>query len=134
MAIETLEDIAEEMADKLGVYSEDRSDFVCSFKQRVRAAVEVERALDTHWRAAHQQGDTTMTTVDSTSDARTINNVMRHGYRVLSDDEKAQMQSVKDKGLELWTLINSMGDSRELSIAKTKAEEAVMWAVKHLTR
>jgi len=75
-----------------------------------------------------------MTTVDSTSDARTINNVMRHGYRVLSDDEKAQMQAVKDKGLELWTLINSMGDSRELSIAKTKAEEAVMWAVKHLTR
>ena len=55
MAIETLEDIAEEMADKLGVYSEDRSNFVCSFKQRVRAAVEVERALDTHWRAAHQQ-------------------------------------------------------------------------------
>lgn len=75
-----------------------------------------------------------MNTVDSTSDARTINNVMRHGYRVLSDDEKAQMQAVKDKGLELWTLINSMGDSRELSIAKTKAEEAVMWAVKHLTR
>ena len=75
-----------------------------------------------------------MTTVDSTSDARTINNVMRHGYRVLSDDEKAQMQALKDKGLEIWTLINSMGDSRELSIAKTKAEEAVMWAVKHITR
>lgn len=32
-----------------------------------------------------------MQTVDSTSDARTINNVMRHAYRVLSDDEKAQM-------------------------------------------
>lgn len=75
-----------------------------------------------------------MNTVDSTSDARTINNVMRHGYRVLSDDEKAQMQALKDKGLEIWTLINSMGDSRELSIAKTKAEEAVMWAVKHITR
>ena len=26
------------------------------------------------------------------------------------------------------------GTSRELSIAKTKAEEAVMWAVKHVTR
>jgi hypothetical protein len=75
-----------------------------------------------------------MNTVDSTSDARTINNVMRHGYRVLSDDEKEQMQALKDKGLEIWTLINSMGDSRELSIAKTKAEEAVMWAVKHITR
>lgn len=75
-----------------------------------------------------------MNTVDSTSDARTINNVMRHGYRVLSDDEKAQMQAIKDKGLELWTLIGSIGESRELSIAKTKAEEAVMWAVKHITR
>lgn len=71
--------------------------------------------------------------VDSTSDARTINNVMRHGYRVLTDAEKQQMQAIKDKGLELWTLIGTFGESRELSLAKNKAEEAVMWAVKHLT-
>ena len=32
-----------------------------------------------------------MTTVDSASDARTVNNVMRHEYRVLSEDEKAQI-------------------------------------------
>jgi hypothetical protein len=81
-----------------------------------------------------QPKEAEMTTVDSTSDARTINNVMRHGYRVLSDDEKAQMQAIKDKGLELWTLIGSIGESRELSLAKTKAEESVMWAVKHVTR
>jgi len=72
-------------------------------------------------------------TVDSTSDQRTINNVMRHGYRVLSDDEKAQMQKIKDDGLALWELIDAIGGSRELSIAKTKIEEAVMWAVKHIT-
>lgn len=72
--------------------------------------------------------------VDSTSDQRTVNNVMRHEYRVLSDTEKATMQAVKDKGLELHNLIESIGQSRELSIAKTKTEEAVMWAVKHLTR
>ena len=72
--------------------------------------------------------------VDSTSDARTINNVMRHQYRVLSDAEKVQMQTIKDKGLELHDLIESIGASRELSLAKTKTEEAVMWAVKHLTR
>lgn len=72
-------------------------------------------------------------TVDSTSDQRVVNNVMRHGYRVLTDDEKAKMQAVKDKGLELWELINSMGTSRELSLAKTATEESVMWAVKHLT-
>ena len=72
--------------------------------------------------------------VDSTSDARTVNNTMRHQYRVLTDAEKAQMQAVKDKGLELHDLIEGIGASRELSIAKTKTEEAVMWAVKHLTR
>lgn len=71
--------------------------------------------------------------VDSTSDARTVNNVMRHQYRVLSDAEKAQMQAVKDKGLELHELIQGIGKSRELSLAATKTEEAVMWAVKHIT-
>lgn len=75
-----------------------------------------------------------MTTVDSTSDERTVNNVMRHQYRVLTDAEKQTMQAVKDKGLELHDLIESIGASRELSLAKTKTEEAVMWAVKHLTR
>jgi hypothetical protein len=72
--------------------------------------------------------------VDSTSDERTVNNVMRHQYRVLTDAEKQQMQAIKDKGLELHDLIESIGASRELSVAKTKTEEAVMWAVKHLTR
>lgn len=75
-----------------------------------------------------------MQTVDSTSDDRTVNNVMRHAYRILSDQEKQQMQAIKDKGLELHSLISSLGDSRELSIAKMKVEEAVMWGVKHLTR
>jgi hypothetical protein len=72
--------------------------------------------------------------VESTSDHRTVNNVMRHQYRVLSDAEKNAMQAIKDKGLELHDLIESVGQSRELSIAKTKTEEAVMWAVKHLTK
>lgn len=75
-----------------------------------------------------------MTTVNSTSDQRIVNNVMRHEYRVLSDVESAQMQSVKDKGLELHDLIGLLGTSREVSLAKTKTEEAVMWAIKHLTR
>lgn len=75
-----------------------------------------------------------MSTVDSTSDQRTVNNVMRHAYRVLSDEEKAQMQAIKDKGLELHNLLESVGQSRELSLAKTKTEEAVMWAVKHITK
>lgn len=72
--------------------------------------------------------------VDSQSDERVVNNVMRHAYRVLSEDEKNTMQAIKDRGLELHELIESIGQSRELAIAKTKAEEAVMWAVKHLTK
>lgn len=75
-----------------------------------------------------------MNTVPSTSDERTVNNVMRHAYRVLSDDEKAQMQKIKDMGLDFHNFIESVGQSRELSLAKTKVEEAVMWAVKHVTR
>lgn len=74
-----------------------------------------------------------MTTVDSTSDDRTVNNTMRHAYRVLSDAEKANMAAVKGKGLEFHSLIEGMGNSREISLAKTKIEEAVMWAVKHIT-
>ena len=72
--------------------------------------------------------------IDSTSDERTVNNVMRHQYRVLTDEERQQMQTVKDKGLEFHEYIRSLGASRELSLAQTKVEEAVMWAVKHLTR
>lgn len=74
-----------------------------------------------------------MAEVDSTSDQRTVNNTMRHAYRVLSDTEKAQMQDIKDAGLAFHDLVGSVGQSRELSLAKTKIEEAVMWAVKHIT-
>ena len=72
--------------------------------------------------------------VSSMSDARTTNNVMRHAFRVLSAEEKLTMQKIKDMGLELHGYFESLGTSRELSVAKTKIEEAVMWAVKHLTR
>lgn len=73
-------------------------------------------------------------TVDSTSDQRTVNNVMRHQYRVLEPHEKHNMQVIKDLGLKFHEQLESMGQSRELSLAKTRVEEAVMWAVKHLTR
>jgi hypothetical protein len=72
--------------------------------------------------------------VNSTSDQRTVNNVMRHEYRVLSAEEKIQMQQIKDFGLQFHDMLSDLGSSRELSIAKTKLEEVVMWSVKHLTR
>lgn len=92
--------------------------------------------------------------VNSAGDDRTANNALRHTYRVLSDAEKAQMVAIKDKGAEFLNLIDSLRSQpeplnhelggvidpmvacvfdRELNIASEKVEEAVMWAVKHIT-
>lgn len=60
--------------------------------------------------------------------------VMRHEYKTLSDDEQQEMQHIKDLGLDFHKYLENLGTSRELSIAMTKIEEAVMWAVKHVTR
>ncbi|MES1927533.1 hypothetical protein [Salinisphaera sp. T31B1] len=79
------------------------------------------------------QGNTMADHVDSTSNDRTTNNAVRHKYRVLTDEEKAQMQKIKDDGLAMLEYFDSIGQSRELSLAKTKIEEAVMWSCKHVT-
>ena len=71
--------------------------------------------------------------VDSASDARTANNAVRHKYRVLSDAEKQQMVDLKDLGAAFLAKCDEVGQSREMSLAKTNAEQAVMWAVKHVT-
>ncbi len=71
--------------------------------------------------------------VNSASDRRVENNVVRHEYRILTDEEKVAMRDLKDLGLAFITRVNSLGKSRELSLAVTKVEEAVMWAVKHVT-
>lgn len=89
------------------------------------------------------------THVDSASDGRVVNNTMRHNYRVLDAQEKADMLALKDAGMAFLTLLHQIGGScprtesqpaegarltsRELSLAGTKVEEAVMWAVKHVT-
>lgn len=71
--------------------------------------------------------------VDSYGDDRTVNNVMRHGYRVLGEEEKISMQTIKDIGLEFHEFLDALAPSREISIAKTKIEEAVMWAIKSVS-
>lgn len=82
-------------------------------------------------------------TVDSAGDQRVVNNVMRHEYRILGDREKEGMKALKDLGLEFIELLHEIGAtaksgdrfaSRELSLAATKIEEAVMWGVKHITK
>jgi len=61
--------------------------------------------------------------------------VMREGkpLRALTDAEISNLNTVKSAGREFFDLVASMGSSREISLAKTKIEEAVMWAVKGIT-
>ena len=71
--------------------------------------------------------------VASESDERTVNNAMRHQYRVLSDKEKAGMVRLKDLGEAfLDAVAETVPGGREQALARTKVEEAVMWAVKGL--
>ena len=48
------------------------------------------------------------------------------------------MKHIKDLGLEMHDYLEGLQQeteqSKELEIAKQKIEEAVMWAVKHITR
>jgi hypothetical protein len=74
-----------------------------------------------------------MNTVNSASDDRTANNAVRHQSRTLTDAEKAQMVELKDLGAAFLAKCDEVGHSREMSLAKTNAEQAVMWAVKHVT-
>ena len=73
--------------------------------------------------------------MNSESDERVVNNAARHQYRVLTEEEKASMVSIKDWGLGFIREIdNKVPAGRERSLAITKIEEAVMWAVKGLTQ
>ena len=72
--------------------------------------------------------------INSASDARTANNAVRHTYRVLTDAEKQQMLDLKDIGAAFIAKCQEIGGSREMSLAVTNAEQAVMWAVKHVTK
>lgn len=80
--------------------------------------------------------------VNSSGDDRTANNAVRHQYRRLSDAEKAQMETIKDMGAAFIAKLHEIGGtdpegdrfaSRDLSIANTAAEDAVMRAVRHIT-
>lgn len=72
--------------------------------------------------------------IESHLDDRTANNAVRHAYRVLTDEEKQQIVDLKDIGAAFIAKCQLIGGGRELALAITKAEEAVMWAVKHVTK
>lgn len=62
---------------------------------------------------------------------------MRQNYRELSEEEKAQVKDIKEIGAQFLSQLTSVerirGPGRELSIARTKIEEATMWATKFIT-
>lgn len=60
--------------------------------------------------------------------------VMRMEYRPLSADDSAKVVAIKGNAASLYGFLGTLGASRELSLAKTKLEEVVMWATKHITR
>lgn len=82
--------------------------------------------------------------IESADSGRVQLNVMRHHYKVLNEFEKDCMIKIKDQGLAFHELCAEIGlttgdpqrppGSRELALAQTKIEEAVMWAVKHITK
>ena len=49
--------------------------------------------------------------INSTSDERTVNNVMRHEYRVLTDLEKHHVSQLKNMGLAFVDLCDRIGAS-----------------------
>ena len=82
-------------------------------------------------------------TVDSASDDRTVNNAVRHQYRVLDESEKAHMNLFKDHGARFIEMCHEIGGtdpsgerlaSRDLALAVTHMEDAVMRAVRHITK
>jgi len=82
------------------------------------------------------------------ADSRVQNNAFRHQYRVLNESEKAHITKLKDLGAEFLAELHRVNQTysswrdgsdpklktRELSLAQTKIEEAVMWAVKSITQ
>lgn len=78
--------------------------------------------------------------VCSTSDDRIKNDVMHIHDKILSSEDKARIATIKDLGQEFHEYLAFLGrhsgelSSRGLNIASTKIEEAVMWAVKEITK
>lgn len=62
-----------------------------------------------------------------------VKDVMRRVSRPLTEAETVALDEIKTMGNHLHAMLEDLGASRELSIAKTKLEEAVMWASKHIS-
>ena len=53
--------------------------------------------------------------------------------RVLNDTERGLVAELELRYQDLYAHLLTLGHSRELALARTKTEEAYMWAVRHIT-
>lgn len=61
-----------------------------------------------------------------------MTNIFRKEYKKLEPEDIQYMDLIKDKAQALYEVLQ-LQQNRETSIAKTKLEEAVMWAIKGAT-
>lgn len=60
---------------------------------------------------------------------------LRPQYRELSDTEKQHIETIKALGVAFYDYVtHSIANTRETALSRTKIEEAVMWAVKSVTK
>ncbi len=52
----------------------------------------------------------------------------------MTDAGKDLLAAIQNQGLALHVLIASTGQSRETSLALARLEEAIMWAVRHVSK
>lgn len=62
-----------------------------------------------------------------------LDNTFRHHYSQIDEQCKADLVEIKDAALALKKVLDKFPGSREMSLAKTKLEEAAMWAIKGRT-
>ena len=60
----------------------------------------------------------------------TVEDVMNVNPKSLSLEQRLSIQEIKEFGNDFYAMLHSLGDSREIEMAKLKLEECVMWAVK----
>lgn len=67
-----------------------------------------------------------------------MSDTFRKVYKVLSDEQKAHIENIKDKAEELEKAFRESGlkdsiDNRRMALAYTNLEQSIMWAIKAIT-
>lgn len=63
-----------------------------------------------------------------------MSDIFRKEYREISESEKSSIENIKERAEALYELLNAFPTNRESALSVTKLEEAVMWAIKSITR